>query len=296
MFFDRRRQGRGLTVGTAVPPINATSARLEPGDILYPFVGLTDIGCYAVVDTPCWLRFWRPSRATLMRQPNPFWEVGAGLSVVENYAIDFLHTAALGVMASVVCQVVWSLLLSNVFTPHGAAAKHRLAIGIGCLNVQLNEWYTLEKRRGRHPNEVQYLTPQMFGTPTAHTIKSKGAETVGLFRWCVESLLPQFSHRLDRGAALRSCSETLLTWYTEYDAMPDCPSGPECERCEHLALLHLIRLRRAGIHRKPKHHLFWHMCSRTVCSVVYCPSPCPRSSLTRSPRERCAPSGLPLIQ
>eukprot|EP00959_Pyramimonas_sp_CCMP1952_P445556 9328558-Pyramimonas_sp.AAC.1 len=76
MFFDRRSAGRGLTVGADALALNDRSAPLRKHDRLIPQPGLEDVGHYAVVDTPCWLKFWRPSRATLTTLSNPVFKQG----------------------------------------------------------------------------------------------------------------------------------------------------------------------------------------------------------------------------
>ena len=281
MYFDKRKKGKGLTVGRHANALNHHSATLEPGDRLLPQTGLEDVGDYAVVGTPCWLRFWRPSRATLTTSPNPLWEQGPGISIVGNFAVDFLHTVALGVMGSVVCQVIWRVLLSDIFVPQGLEKNMRFAIGIGRLNAELNTWYESERNAGRAPNEVEALAPSMFGTPETHAIKAKGGETMDLFRWCTMMLLPSYAARIRRGVQLKTCADALLAWTDDLARQPDCISLEACERLKNLARQHLIGVRAAGIQIKPKHHLFWHMNTRTRHLLLICHPP-PHSSSTSS--------------
>ena len=263
MFFDKRSSGKGLTVGIHVPSLNACSSALVIGDRLLPQKGLEDVFQYAVIATPCWLCFWRPSMATLTTSPNQLWEGGVGMSPVGNFAVDFLHTVSLGVMGSVVCATIWRLLLSDVFVSHGPPKDIRFGIAMSRLSIELNAWYRSEKAKGRTPNEVETLAPGMFGDPEQHMIKTKAGETQDLFRWCATSLLPKYQGRIVRGPKLRSCAHALLDWYVELSAQPDLPSEDACARLKSLALRHLVQLRRAGIPRRPKHHLFWHLNTRT---------------------------------
>ena len=270
MYFDKRKLGKGLTVGRRVPALNHRSAPLEPGDRLPPQDGLPDVGTYAVVDTPCSLRFWRPARATLTTNANPIWEDGVGLSIAGNCAIDYLHTIALGVMASVVCAVIWALLQSDIFASRSMDKEARFNIGIARLNAELDRWYQSERNQGGHPNQVEAITANMFGKPAVHAIKTKAGETMDLFRWCISSLLPAYDGRLLRGTRLRSCAEALAEWNAELGRQPNCPPPEGCERLKRLALLHLTQLRRAGIPVKPKHHLFWHLTLRTRLAPLCC--------------------------
>eukprot|EP00959_Pyramimonas_sp_CCMP1952_P456498 9473255-Pyramimonas_sp.AAC.1 len=86
MFFDRRKTGKGLSVGKHTPALNHRSAALEKWDRLLPQTGLEDVGEYGVISTPCWLRFWRPSRATLATASNPLWGQGLGVTIAGNFA------------------------------------------------------------------------------------------------------------------------------------------------------------------------------------------------------------------
>ena len=262
-YFDKRKTGKGLTVGIHTPALNKHSAALEKGDRLLPQIGLEDIGLYAVVSTPCWLRFWRPSRATLTTAPNPMWELGVGLSIVGNFAVDFLRTVALGVMGSIVCAVIWQLLHSDVFASRGTDKVSKFAVGISRLNAELTNWYQSERDQGRKPSEVEFITPSMFGKPTVHIVKMKAGETMDLFRWCTSSLLPTYYDRISKGAQLRACAEPLQEWTLELARQPDRVPHEACERLTKMALLHLTLLRDAGVQVKPKHHLFWHLNNRT---------------------------------
>eukprot|EP00959_Pyramimonas_sp_CCMP1952_P086390 1806769-Pyramimonas_sp.AAC.1 len=57
----------------------------------------------------------------------------------KNLDVDYLHTVALGVMGSVVCAIIWRLLLSDVFVCRGPNQDARFSIGISRLTVELNQ-------------------------------------------------------------------------------------------------------------------------------------------------------------
>eukprot|EP00959_Pyramimonas_sp_CCMP1952_P208841 4368429-Pyramimonas_sp.AAC.1 len=103
----------------------------------------------------------------------------------------------------------------------------------------------------------------MFGRPAVHAIKLKAGETIDLFRWCAMVLPPRYAGRISKGTQLSACAEALLEWSTELARQPDRLTAEACERLKNMARLHLSLLRDAGIQIKPKHHLFWHLNTRT---------------------------------
>jgi len=117
--FDKRKPSRakntggGLRVTCAVPRLNAASEPLLAGDRLHPQPNLPTTSKYTEITAPLRLRFWRTSAETLMKFRNPLWSGGFGLSLVETFSIDYLHTVGLGVMGFIVLECFWRAVASQ---------------------------------------------------------------------------------------------------------------------------------------------------------------------------------------
>eukprot|EP00959_Pyramimonas_sp_CCMP1952_P212651 4449458-Pyramimonas_sp.AAC.1 len=152
--FDKRKSGKGLTVTRVVPPINSSSIELQPGDVLLPQQGLPDIAHYAVMVCPGWYRFWRPSKAALTTRPNPLFGLTLGLTIAGSVAVDFMHTVALGVMGSIILETMWRAVASNAFADLSLEKTMREQVAFDNIMVKLTEWYSAQRRDGRHPDQI----------------------------------------------------------------------------------------------------------------------------------------------
>ena len=99
-------------------------------------------------------------------------------------------------------------------------------------------------------------------------IRAKAAETLGLFDFFVEVVLPKFGKSIPRGDASLECARALSAWLVLLQRLPDVPSDEECEELNGLCARHLTLLEPAGASYKPKHHLLWHLSTRTAAGIT----------------------------
>ena len=133
----------------------------------------------------------------------------------------------------------------------------------GWISAQLATWYSEQRQAGHKPSEVNLIQHQMFGSNKKPVIKTKGHETIWLFRFFAQRFLPEHAASLAQGRQLLACAAKLYEWSEFLDKQPDCPSRCACGYLETLCIQHLVLLKPAGIKAMPKHHLFWHMTERT---------------------------------
>ena len=108
-----------MSVSRDVPALNDASAPLQTGDRLLAQESLPDTAKYGSVVPPIKLCFWRRSAATLCKHRNPIFGGDPGLSVVRSYAVDYLHTMALGVLGYVVLECFWRAVDSPIISGGG---------------------------------------------------------------------------------------------------------------------------------------------------------------------------------
>ena len=262
-FDKRKKSGRGLCVTRDVPALNAASAPLKAGDLLPPQAALPDVFGYADVQLPTRWCFWRESCETLTTRRNPLFDATLGLTV-SSYAVDELHTNALGVFGFVAVVVMQRVVRSPRWSHCGADAHSSQEIAVQHMNTVLHKWYEEERRRGAAHAEIDMLTPGMLGTEQRPVLKAKGGEAMALFKFCCQRLLPDYRDALHKGIELHACANALLQWHDVLCAQPDVVPNDACSHLCHLCVRHLVLLGPAGIPFKPKHHLFVHMNFRTV--------------------------------
>lgn len=182
LHYDKRQNGgRGRCLTCDFPALN-----LSAGDRLDPSKGLDDVGAFETLQVfPARIRFWRPSRTTLVHVHCPLWDPSIGLTPVAAIAIDMLHAYYLGPLQTWCRHSLWCLIDSGHWGANEATAQERAQVTVTCIKHELFAFYSSYDRD--HPgaplSRLASLTPKMLGVGGPRKLKIKGKEAwgVGLF-------------------------------------------------------------------------------------------------------------------
>ena len=114
---------------------------------------------------------------------------------------------------------------------------------------------------GETVTRVNHLKESMIGTETRPTLKLKAAETKHIFPFVVE-LVRRHADGLRADVhvdALIAACQTLLDYTDVLAREPRLVSEEAQKVCLQSCRRHLELCRRAGVHMKPKHHLWEHI-------------------------------------
>ena len=194
--YDKRPQGsRGRALSCNVP-----SCELLMGDRLEPSDELPNVGDFDSIRIfPARVIFWRPSNETSVRHRNPLFNPTVGV-VVDLLVVDPLHAVNLGVLKQLCIDVVWEMILSDVYRIRGKRGSQRefLEYIVGMLRNDLFSWYRKKGRVHTNMTRLQDLTLKMLGTPTKRHFQAKAAESKW-FLMFLDDFLVKHSGKLERG-------------------------------------------------------------------------------------------------
>ena len=155
--------------------------RLLANDRLEPSPGLPDVGRLEdVTEFPLSVIFWRGSEETLSRHRNPLFDRQLGVTPRKSVVMDALHAIFLGVLL-VFCRVaIWALIECGAYG-HCGTRHEGLVASVLVLRSALMSFYPRHEKENQEAlTRVADLTLSMLGTPSNHTLKTKGAETWGV--------------------------------------------------------------------------------------------------------------------
>eukprot|EP00959_Pyramimonas_sp_CCMP1952_P446282 9343909-Pyramimonas_sp.AAC.1 len=113
-----------------------------------------------------------------------------GVSTVNTYAVDYLHTVCLGVMGSILLAVIWKLVSLPAFGGNLPEKNERQSTAAERLRSEMGQWFSAQRLLGHQPPFLDAFTLSMFGSADKPTVKTKGHESKWIFKWCVEDALP----------------------------------------------------------------------------------------------------------
>ena len=103
-------QGRALTA-------DIPSLCLKKHDRLLPFLGLLDVGSFEAKNVPFVVHFWRMTKRDRVKHNCPLLTLGIPGLVYDSWAIDGLHSWALGGLRVVIAHGLHFCMKSPVFKP-----------------------------------------------------------------------------------------------------------------------------------------------------------------------------------
>ena len=186
--YDKRTdgsRGRALT-----RDVQIRGVELRVGDRLEPSESLNDVGALvSISEFPTTIMFWRKSDETLTRHRNPIFDREIGILPNRTLTVDVLHGFFLGVL-NVWCRItIWKLVKHGCYGNLGNAVENINAATL-VLRDSLMRFYSTYCKE--HPHEdltrVADLTLKMLGTADDPKIKTKGAETWGVFLFLISEL------------------------------------------------------------------------------------------------------------
>ena len=176
--FDKRKQGaHGRALQKDIPSLGLLSE-----DRLEPHPGMPDVADFDSLNSfPVRVLFWRVSEQTRTRHRNPLFWPQTGVTT-DALAIDILHTLHLGVILYFSSEVVWALLLGNIFGIAGGA-DDILHMGVFRIRDRLFAWYN--QWDAAHPERpacrLGNFTVQMLGDRAHPRLHVRAAESYWMF-------------------------------------------------------------------------------------------------------------------
>ena len=258
--FDKRKKGwQGRVVTKPLETLG-----LAPGDRLEPCKELPDVALFDRLDSfPVDVLFWRVPQETRVRHRNPLMWPETGITM-DALAIDLLHTLHLGVLLTFSSNVVWALLLANIFSVPGGADEI-LQFGVLQLKSRLADWYTIWDNS--HPDQkasrVTNFTVKMLGDRSSPKLGLRAAETYFFFFFILD-LLKDFVAIVENGHLLHSAGQCLATYMTILKTNGPVLGGAVVQQLLDLCKKFLLLVQRAGWHDLPKNHLWTHLTLRAA--------------------------------
>jgi hypothetical protein len=257
--FDQRKQGaHGRALQKDIPSLG-----LLAEDRLEPHPGMPDVADFDSLNSfPVRVLFWRVSEQTRTRHRNPLFWPQTGVTT-DALAIDILHTLHLGVILYFSSEVVWALLLGNIFGIAGGA-DDILHMGVFRIRDRLFAWYN--QWDAAHPERpacrLGNFTVQMLGDRAHPRLHVRAAESYWMFLFVLD-LLRDHADKIDNGRILLVAGESLIEYLNilkQHGSRlpPDVP-----QRLLDLCKKYLLLMQKAGCHNYPKHHLWCHMTLRS---------------------------------
>ena len=188
---------------------------LVAGDRLEPSPTLPDTGTFGSLEVfPVEVVFWRRGQETITMRRNPLFAPSIGVSI-ESFLVDVLHSLYLGTLKSWCANAIWEIIWADAYSVGaGKTQSERAHLTVSLLESELFSFYARWKSEnvGRDISEMQCLTVAMIGTTRSRTIRTKAAETKGLFLF-LKDVLQRKQGKLELGAfwvqSSRALSELL---------------------------------------------------------------------------------------
>ena len=227
LAYDCSKEGaHGLALTRDIPTLD-----LLQGDRLEPTSALQDVGEFGDLTAfPCEVCFWRGARETRVRHRNPLLHRMLGICPA-HLIVDLLHCLYLGIVKELCMAVLWELMLCDAWSVGmGRRLTTDEIVHRTCdiMAVELGTFYTTY--REQHPlaalTEVKHITPKMFGTQNSRCLKTKAAETKGMFYFLCATLARK-QEKLNRGDVWLECCLSLQRLMDKLSACPLVPP-PGC--------------------------------------------------------------------
>ena len=134
--FDKRQNGsHGRALRIDIPEAN-----LKANDRLDPSPALQNVMVFEAISSfPTTVKFWRPSRSTLVHFRSPFWNDSLGITPCKCVALDLLHCFHLGSLHAWAKQTIWFLMEAGVWAPRATDAAERRQVSAKVLTAQLKK-------------------------------------------------------------------------------------------------------------------------------------------------------------
>ena len=257
--YDKRKSGGscGRALTQDVPALGLRNgARLEPSQ------ALPDVASFEETPTPFRVSFWRRSAETFTRHANPLFGARTGVSS-EYLSIDWLHALSMGVFQFFLAELVWDLIVANVWNESGPLSSV-VELSAARLRSDLHQFYQSELKRGRNYTQVGRLYATMLGSSDDRKLKLFGAETNGFLHFAPR-LLSLYGHRLGaRETWYRIGVERLLSILAAIKQYPRVFPPAAVQKFVDDVCEFTLAVEKLGHPTKPKHHALIEMAARTV--------------------------------
>ena len=211
-----RKKGIGGRVISRDLPSVGPPGGLLVGDRLEPSMGLPDIdGFEEINEYPFEVTFWRPSGDAQVKHRCPLFDRELGVTPF-SLLVDLLHSFYLGVLKAFTTELIWELLLSDVWVDRkGRQAEEFLDMCAGMVHADLQTW--MWYRNISHPAErltaIEWMTAGMFGSQNKRKLALKAAESKTFFYFCNDTL--KANRRLVTGASVWETATNSLVRFIE---------------------------------------------------------------------------------
>ena len=177
LFYDKRKHGnRGRCLNKHIDRLG-----LRVGDRLEPHLpGLSDVGNFELLQTPCEVLFWRCQNETAARHRNPMFNSNVGCDI-DALTVDVMHCMHLGVIQRWISYSWWSLCLANAFGTNSSNEDELLRQSVQCLANMYHAWLPSWKKEHpeeeRSATEVPEITMKTLGPKGSYLLKAKAMMT-----------------------------------------------------------------------------------------------------------------------
>ena len=182
LSYDKRSSAgssKGLALMRPVPELG-----LAAGDRIEPTQRVPDVSTiFHVKAFPAPIHFWRPSSETMTRHRNPLYDAELGVAPETHNTVDALHSVFLGVLKDFARDMLWAALGSDIWGTTGTFEEH-LETALIAFMSELNRLYRGRVESGLHSSnltQVQSFTTKMVGGNSDRKLKTKAAESYGVF-------------------------------------------------------------------------------------------------------------------
>ena len=140
----------------------------------------------------------------------------------EILAQDQLHAFNLGPVKTFCAELIWELVLRNVWgAPAGVTQEELVIFSCNHFRHELFAWY--KKARRLNPqerlSELQDFVPRMIGTRNDRSVRSKAAETKGVLLFLVHAART-YVDKLNRGDIWLGAATSLERMFTIFHEAP----------------------------------------------------------------------------
>lgn len=258
LFFDKRADGsHGRAVQAHLPAIG-----LLKGDRLEPSPLMSDVALVDEAPLPCSMVFWRVRAETQTRHRIPIFSEVAGVGP-QTIGIDWLHTLSLGVMQTVLSNLVWALLNANIYRVVGPVSSV-VELGVARMRQELFDFYVAEQAQGRVHCRVQQFLPSMIGSNAERKLALHAAETNGFLHFGA-FLLDRHGSAL--GTSLQPYNNAIRSLLKILGLIREHPRVFPLEDAQSFVdavITHMRALDTLNIAKKPKHHFLIEMAGRSL--------------------------------
>ena len=126
-----------------VPPMGVPEAGLLKGHRPEPSDEPPDVSSFNS-DMPSVVTFWRVPEHPVVHHRNPIFDDALGISPEESLVVDQLHALCLGVYKYFLGELVWALLIANVFEIATDSEVASRSLNVIMLRALLFDWYPCE--------------------------------------------------------------------------------------------------------------------------------------------------------